>query len=136
MREFLLHELVFRLRFAVRRIRPEIWTTNWWFLLHDNAPAHRSVLVKDFLAKNKATTLEHPPCSTDLAAADSYLFLRLKSALKGQRCCDVTDFIKNVTAEMKWLSQNGFQLRFQHLSVAGRNVYLYKWTFWKKIYVK
>jgi len=30
------------------------------FLLHDNAPAHRSVLAKDFLAKTNVTTLELP----------------------------------------------------------------------------
>jgi hypothetical protein len=41
-----------------------------------------------------------------------------------------------VTAELKWLSQNGFQECLQNLSVAGRSVYLYKWTFWKEIYVK
>jgi len=95
--------LVIHLRDAVRSKRFEIWTTNWWFLLHDNAPAHRSGLVKDFLAKNKVTITEHPPCSTDLAAADLYLFLRLKSALQGRRCCDANDIIKNVTAEPKWL---------------------------------
>jgi ribosomal protein S12 len=55
-----------RLRNAVRRKRLENWRTSSWFLLHDNAPAHRSVVVK----KN-GTTMEHP----DLAAADLYLFL-------------------------------------------------------------
>ena len=34
--------------------------TNSWFLPHDNAPAHRSVSVKDFLAQNNVTTLQHP----------------------------------------------------------------------------
>jgi len=58
------------------------WKTNSWFLHHDNAPAHPSVLVKDFLAKNNVTTLEHPPYSPDLAAADFYLFPGMKSALK------------------------------------------------------
>jgi hypothetical protein len=33
--------------------------TNNWFPLHDNAPAHQSVSVKDFLAKNNVTTLQH-----------------------------------------------------------------------------
>jgi hypothetical protein len=33
-----------------------------------------SVLVKDFLAKNYVETLEHPPYSSDLAAADFYFF--------------------------------------------------------------
>jgi len=60
-----------RLRDAVRWKRPEIWRTNRWFVLHDNAPAHRPVLVKDFLAKNNVTTLEHPLL---LAPAEFYLF--------------------------------------------------------------
>jgi hypothetical protein len=51
---------------------------------HDNAPAHQLVLVKDFLAKNNVTTLEHHPYSFDLASADFHLFPQLKSALMGQ----------------------------------------------------
>jgi len=60
---------------AIRKKRPEEWRTNSWFLLNDNAPAHRSVWVKDLLAKNNVTTLEHPSHSPDLAAAAFYLFL-------------------------------------------------------------
>jgi transposase len=85
------------------------------FLLHDNAPAHRSVLVKDFLAKTKVTTLELPPQSSYLAPADFYLFPRLKSVLNGRRFCDVAEIIKNATEELKMISQNGFQKRLQHL---------------------
>ena len=48
-------------RDAVRRKRPEKWRTNGWFLLHDNAPVHWSVLVKDFLSKNDVTTLGASP---------------------------------------------------------------------------
>jgi hypothetical protein len=33
------------------------------FLLHDDAPAHRPALVKDFLTKKNVTTMEHPPLS-------------------------------------------------------------------------
>jgi hypothetical protein len=44
-------------------------------------------LVKDLLAKNNVTTQEHPPYSLDMAAADLYLFPRLKSALKGRCLC-------------------------------------------------
>ena len=80
------------------------------FLLHGNAPAYRSALVKDFLAKNNVTTLEQPLL---LSPADFYLFARLKSALKGQRFCDATDIIKNATEELNRLSQNGFQECFQ-----------------------
>jgi transposase len=61
-------------RAVVRRKHPEKWGTNSWFLLHKNATAYRSVLVKDFLAKNSVTTLEHPPYSPELAPADIYPF--------------------------------------------------------------
>jgi len=40
------------------------------FIFHDNAPAHRSVLVKDFLTKSNDTTLKHPPYSPDMSSAD------------------------------------------------------------------
>jgi hypothetical protein len=40
-----------RLRDAIRRKRPEKWR-------HDNAPAHRSVMVKDFLVKYNVAALE------------------------------------------------------------------------------
>ena len=53
---------------------PEKWRTSSWCLLHDNAPAHQTVSVKDFLPNNHVTTLKHPPYSPDLAAADLYLF--------------------------------------------------------------
>ena len=53
-------DILRHLRDAVRMKRQEKRRTNIWFLLHDNAPAHRSVLVKDFLAKNNLTTLEIP----------------------------------------------------------------------------
>jgi transposase len=72
-----------RLRDVVRRKSPKKLRTNSWFLLHDNAPAHRSVLVKDFLAKNYVTTLEHPPYSNDLAPVDFYMLPPLKSAFQG-----------------------------------------------------
>ena len=53
-------DILRRLRAAIRRERLEKWRTSSWFLLHDNAPAHRSVLVDDILAKNNVAELEHP----------------------------------------------------------------------------
>jgi len=69
----------------------------------------------DFLAKNDLTTLQHPTFSPDVAAADLYMFPRLKSALKGQRLCYTTDIIKNAMEELKSLLQNGFHECYQHL---------------------
>ena len=72
-------DILRRPRVAVGRKRPEKCRTNSRFLLHNNAPTHRSVLVRDFLAKNNITTLEHPSYARDLASADFNLFPRLKS---------------------------------------------------------
>ena len=36
---------------AIGRKRPEKWASKKWVLLHDNAPAHRSLLVKQYLSK-------------------------------------------------------------------------------------
>jgi hypothetical protein len=58
-------EVLCRLRNAVRRK----WARNSW-LLHDSAPAHRSLVVKKYLAKHDVTALEHPPYSTDLRAQE------------------------------------------------------------------
>jgi transposase len=84
------------------------------FLLHDNAPAHRSVLVKDFLAKTNVTTLELPHNLPTWLQLIFFLFPRMKSVLNGRRICDVAEIIKNATEELKMISQNGFQKRFQH----------------------
>jgi hypothetical protein len=79
---------------AISSKRPEKWRTSSGFLFHDNAPAHRSVLVKDFLTKNNVTTLENHPYYLDLAATNFDLFPPLKSELKKLLFCDKTD-IKN-----------------------------------------
>jgi len=92
------------LRDAVRRDCPERWRTNSWFLLHDNTPAHRSVLVKDSFSKQLRDNTGALPC---LAPADFYMFPRLKSALKGWSFCAARDIINNATEELKRLSQNG-----------------------------
>jgi hypothetical protein len=94
-----------RLRDEALEKRPGKRRTHSWFLLHDNAPAYRSVFAKDFLAKKNATTLNNPPYSPDLAAADVYLFPRLKSAVKERRFIYATGIIKNATEELKRLSR-------------------------------
>jgi hypothetical protein len=84
-------------------------------LFRDHAPAHQSIFVKDFLAENYVTTLEHFQNSPDLVPADFYLFPSLKSALKGRSFYGATDIIKNTMDELKRLSQNGLKKCFQHL---------------------
>ena len=55
-----------RLRDAVRRKRPRFWSSGDWLLHHDNAPAHSSNLVQQFLTKHKILQLRQPPYSPDI----------------------------------------------------------------------
>ena len=71
-----------RLRDAVRSKRHEKWGTDIWFPFHDNAPAHRPVLVKDFLVKGNVTTLEHPPYLLHIHIQVSLPYLILSTELK------------------------------------------------------
>jgi len=98
-----------RLREAVRRKRPQLWTNQSWVLHHDNAPANLSFLVHNFLAKNETTIVPQPPYSPDLAPADFFLFPKLKSTLKG-RPFDTTDKIqKNSMNESFAIPKEAFQ---------------------------
>jgi len=85
---------VYLLRIAVKRKRSEKWRTKSWGLLHNNAPAHRSILVREILAENNIKTLQYPLYCPDLTACDFYLFPRMKLALKGRRFCGVSDIIR------------------------------------------
>ncbi|UYV84061.1 hypothetical protein LAZ67_X001029 [Cordylochernes scorpioides] len=62
------------LREAIRQKRPDLWKNKNWLLHHDNAPAHTSLLVRDFLAKNNTLMMPQPPYSPDLAPCDFFLF--------------------------------------------------------------
>jgi len=53
--KFLCIEFPCRLVEAIRRKRPEKLRKSSWFAHHENAPAHRPVLVKNFLTKNNVT---------------------------------------------------------------------------------
>jgi histone-lysine N-methyltransferase SETMAR len=77
----------------VRRKRPELWP-NDWILHHDNAPAHKALSVKQFLAQKSIIEMEHPPCSPDVAPNDFWLFPKINSALKGRRFRDIEDIKK------------------------------------------
>ena len=52
-------------------------------LLHDNAPAHKSATVQEYLKESGLNVLDHPPYSPDLSPCDLWLFPRLKEMLAG-----------------------------------------------------
>jgi len=79
-------EVLTRLWESVRRKRPGFWPDKW-ILHHDNAPAHYALRVRDFLAKNSITKMDHPPYSPDLAPCDFWLFPKLKKCPEGTKIC-------------------------------------------------
>jgi len=66
-------EVLTRLRECVRRKRPGLWPDKW-ILHHDNAPAHEALRVREYLAKNSITKMDHPPYTPDLVPCDFGLF--------------------------------------------------------------
>ncbi|UYV83323.1 hypothetical protein LAZ67_23000513 [Cordylochernes scorpioides] len=51
------------LREEIRQKGPDLRKNKNWLLHHDNAPAHTSLLVRDFLAKNNTLMMPQPPYS-------------------------------------------------------------------------
>ncbi|UYV71490.1 hypothetical protein LAZ67_8003487 [Cordylochernes scorpioides] len=86
------------LREAIRQKRPDLWKNKNWLLHHDNAPAHTSLLVRDFLAKINTLMMPQPPYSPDLAPCDFFLFPKLKWPMKGRRYATL-DEIKTASKE-------------------------------------
>ncbi|UYV84034.1 hypothetical protein LAZ67_X000929 [Cordylochernes scorpioides] len=86
------------LREAIRQKRPDLWKNKNWLLHHDSAPAHTSLLVRDFLAKNNTLMMPQPPYSPDLAPCDFFLFPKLKRPMKGRRYATL-DEIKTASKE-------------------------------------
>jgi len=62
-----------------------MWKNGDWLLHRDNAPAHTSLVVREFPTKNNMTTVPHPAYSPHLAPCDFYVFPKMKLRLKGRR---------------------------------------------------
>jgi len=75
----------------VRLKRPEMWKNVELLLHRDNAPAHTSLVVREFLTKNNMTTVPHPACSPGLAPCDFYVFPKMKLRLKGRRFVSIEE---------------------------------------------
>jgi len=92
-------EVLKRPREGIRCKSPDKWKKNNWFLHHDNAPAHTSLVVRQFLTSKNITVIPHLPYSPDLAPCDFCLFPKMKLRLKGRRF-DTTEEIHTETQEV------------------------------------
>ena len=105
------------LRECVRRRSPDMWKNASWILHHDNAPAHNALSVKRYLAKNNIPVMEYPLYSPDLAPCDFFLFLKIKSSLKGTRFESVDAVKTKATQLLNSLTQNYLQHYFQQWKI-------------------
>ena len=84
-----------RLLKRIQRVRPSVFCSRDFFLLHDNAPSpHKAASVCQFLTKKKRynpLSHSHPPYSTDLSPPEYFLFPKLKMELKGLHLADVDE---------------------------------------------
>ena len=59
-------------------MRLALFKSGQWHFHQDNAPAHNSILVTDYLTKMGIKTVPQPPYSPDLAPCDFWLFPKLR----------------------------------------------------------
>ncbi|XP_054724253.1 histone-lysine N-methyltransferase SETMAR-like [Uloborus diversus] len=118
-----------RLWARIHRVRPEYQNQASWFLLHDNASTHKSLMVRNFLAKKSFVLLNQPPYFPDLAPADFWLLPKLKLAMKGKHIATVSDIQAATTATLRAIPKDGleecfnkFHDRFQHC-IDSKGVY-------------
>jgi hypothetical protein len=108
-------EVMKRLIARVHCVRPEFQENGYRFLLHDNALAHSSSVVSEFLAKQGIPVLSHPPYSPDLVLDDFFLFPKLKIGMKGTRFEAVSSIQQTVTRELKAIREEAFSWAFDLL---------------------
>ena len=82
-------------------------------LHHDNAPAHASLLVHEFLAKNNTVTMPQPPYSPDMAPCNFFLFPKIKRTLKGRRFAAIDDIKSASLKELKAIPKIEFEKCFE-----------------------
>jgi hypothetical protein len=69
--------------------------------------------TREFLAKNKITTMGHPPYSPDLALCDFYLLPKAKNIMWGEHFVDVDTIKRETTKPLKELTKKDMQHFFQ-----------------------
>ena len=107
------YDLLRRLRENVRHKRPQKWQNQKLIIHHDNALAHRSFKVLQFLAKNSMTVVPHPPYSPDLAPCDFFLFPKLKLQMKGRRFDTIEEIQEESQRVLDTFPKRDFQGCFQ-----------------------
>ncbi len=86
-----------------------------WVLLHDGAPAHRSLLVHNLLTHHNVQVLPHPGYSLDLNPMDYWFFNKVKSKVKGIHHRDVPQLQQSVDTSIGSLTRQNVTEAMDHL---------------------
>ena len=84
-----------------------------WLLHHDNAPAHTSLLIGEFLAKNNTLIMLQPPYFPNLASCDFFLFPKLKRSMKERRYTTIKEIKLASKEELNKITKNYFLRCFE-----------------------
>jgi transposase len=99
----------------IQRVRPDAFCSRDFFLLHDNASAHKPARVCQFLTPKNVTTLYHPPYSPGLFPSEYFLFSKLKKELKLLEFAGVAEIQEAVTDELKKVQREELSAAFQKM---------------------
>ncbi|KAG5311085.1 MOS1T transposase, partial [Acromyrmex insinuator] len=82
--------------------------------VHDNAPSHTSLVVRDHFAKNSTHIIPQPPYSPDLAPCDFWLFSKLKRPLRGHRFETIEEIKEKTTSELRAIPTDDYAACFEN----------------------
>ena len=75
--------------------------SNWWLAASSQQHKVRaSRLMQSFLGKHQIAEVTQPPYSQDVVPCDFWLFLRLKSPLKGKRLQTINEIQENTMGQL------------------------------------
>jgi hypothetical protein len=104
-----------RLLKCIHQVCPAVFCSQDFFLLHDNAPAHKAANVCQFFTQKNVTILYHAPYSPALSPPDYFLFPKLKMKLTGLHFVDVAEIQEAISDELKKVQKEEFSTAFQKL---------------------
>jgi hypothetical protein len=108
----------------IQQVRPAAFCSQDFFLLHNNAPAHKATNVCQFLNQKNITTLYYPLYSPDLFPPDNFLFSKMKMKLKVLHFADVAEMKEAITDELKKIQKEEFMAVFTNCKTVQKPVYM------------
>jgi hypothetical protein len=85
----------------------------FWGLASRQCSCTHGIICERVLDSKQVIVLQHPPCSPDLFANESFLFPKVKEISERRYFNDINDITSNMTAGLKVIPQNQFQNCFE-----------------------